>query len=353
VVLAGGSGQRFWPRSRRAHPKPLLRVVGGASLLGATLDRARRFAAPEALWLVCGRDHARPMRRESGLPARRVVVEPRGRNTAMAAGVAATRIAAEDADAILAVLPADHVIPDGRAFGRAIGQAARAAAEADVLVTLGVQPTHPETGYGYIRVGKAAPGHAGLHRVARFVEKPDAARAARFLRTGNHLWNAGIFVWRARTLLEEIEAHAPAVHRALAPVRRRPRGRGAVAALEEAYRRAPSVSVDVAVLEPSRRVWTLPVDFHWSDVGTWGSLARELGVTSDRSRVVGGSVVLENADGNLVWGEESTGRAVVLAGVEGLAVIDTPDALLVASLDASDEVRRVVERLARERRDLV
>ena len=350
VVLAGGAGQRFWPRSRKRHPKPLLRALEGRSLLSATLERAQRFAAPDAVWLVCTRDHARAMRRESGLPAARTIVEPAGRNTAMAIGVAAVRIAAQDPEALLAVLPADHVIPDARAFALAIDRAARAAAEADVLVALGVRPHRPETGYGYLRVGAPVRGHAGLRRVARFVEKPDAARARRYLRDGRHLWNAGIFVWRARTLLEEIERHAPALHRALAPVRRRPRGPGAAAALEAGYRRAPSVSVDVAVLERSRRLWTLPVDFHWNDVGTWDSLARELGVSGRESRIVGGSAIFEDAAGNLVWGD---GRLVVLLGVEDLAVIDSPDALLVARLDRSPDLKRVVERLARERRELV
>jgi mannose-1-phosphate guanylyltransferase/mannose-6-phosphate isomerase len=350
VVLAGGAGQRFWPRSRKRHPKPLLRALDGRSLLSATLDRAARFAAPGAVWLVCARDHAQPMRREAGLPAARTIVEPVGRNTAMAIGVAATRIAAEDPEALLAALPADHVIHDARALALAVGRAARAAAEADVLVALGVQPRRPETGYGYLRVGAPAPRHAGLRRVARFVEKPDAARARRYASDGRHLWNAGIFVARARTLLEEIERHAPDVHHALAPVRRRPRGPGSAAALESAYRAAPSVSVDVAVLERSRRLWTLPVDFHWNDVGTWDSLARELGVGGRESRIVGGSAIFEDAAGNLVWGD---GRLVVLLGVEELAVIDSPDALLVARLDRSPELKRVVERLARERGELV
>lgn len=353
VVLAGGSGQRFWPSSRKARPKPLLRALGERSLLDATLERAQRVAGPDGTWLVCARDHAAPMRREAGLSARRVIVEPRGRNTAMAAGVAATRIAAEDPEAVVVVLPADHVIPDVRAFARAMDRAIRAAAEEDVLVTIGVEPRHAETGYGYIRVGQAVAGHAGLHRVARFVEKPDAARARRYVRGGKHLWNAGIFVWRAQTLLEEIRTHAPAVHRALGPVRRHPRGRGAPAALEAAYRRAPSVPVDVAVLERSRRVWTLPVRFHWNDVGTWESLARELGVGPGQSRVVSGDAMMEDADGSLVWGGSDGGRLIVLLGVEGLAVIDTPDALLVTRLDRSPQVKRVVERLARRRPDLI
>lgn len=353
VVLAGGSGQRFWPRSRKHHPKPLLPALDGRSLLASTIARSGGFASRDGIWLVCGEDHASPMRREAGgagVRPGRVIVEPRSRNTAMAAGVAALRIAAEDPDAILAVLPADHVIPDVARFTAAMARAVRAAAEQDVLVTLGVTPTRPETGYGYIRVGAEVPGHPGLHRVARFVEKPNAARARRFVRGGKHLWNAGIFVWRARTLLDEIEAHAPDLHRALAPVRRRPRGRGAARALADAYRRAPSRPVDTAVLERSRRVWTQLARFHWSDVGTWQSLALELGVGGRTSRVVAGDAILEDAGGNLVWGD---GRLVVLLGVEDLAVIDTPDALLVTRLDRSPDLKRVVARVARDRGDLL
>jgi mannose-1-phosphate guanylyltransferase len=342
VILAGGAGERFWPASRQRYPKPFLEVIDGESLLAATLARARRFAAPDCVWVVCGSDHARALRAEAGLPARRVLVEPQRRNTAMAVGFAAERIRAEDPDGVLAVLPADHHIPDSAAFARAIRRAARAARKAEVLVTFGVKPTRPDTGYGYIQRGSPiGPSSPGLHRVKRFVEKPDAARARRYLRQGGYLWNAGIFVWTARTLLDELAACAPELHRALRPVRESPR-RTPPAALERAYRRAPSVSIDVAVLERSRRVWTLPVDFHWSDVGTWESLAKELGVEPGRSRVIAGDTVIDDAGGNLIWGG---GRPIVLLGVEGLAVIDTGDALLVAQLDQSAKVRGVVAEL--------
>jgi mannose-1-phosphate guanylyltransferase len=350
VILAGGAGERFWPASRQRHPKPFLEVIAGQSLLAATLARARRFAARDCVWVVCGSDHARALRARSELPARRVLVEPRRRNTAMAVGLAAERIRAEDPDAVLAVLPADHHIPDSAAFARAIRQAARAARKAEVLVTLGVKPTRPDTGYGYIQRGSAiGPSFPGLHRVKRFVEKPDAARARRYLRRGGYLWNAGIFVWTARVLLGELAACAPALHRALRPLRESPR-RTPAAVLERAYRRAPSVSIDVAVLERSRRVWTLPVDFQWSDVGTWESLAEELGVEPGESRVIAGDTVIDDAGGNLIWGGA---RPIVLLGVEGLAVVDTGDALLVIRLDQSSRLRDAVAELkARGRTDV-
>jgi mannose-1-phosphate guanylyltransferase/mannose-6-phosphate isomerase len=362
VVLAGGAGERFWPASRKAHPKPLLQVVGGRSLLDATLLRAHRFASNDRVWVVCGVEHATELKRASGLPASRVLVEPQRRNTAMAAAWVSQRIAAEDPDAVMAVLPADHHIPDTRAFARDIGRAARAAHDARVMVTLGVTPTRPDTGYGYIELGAKAPSKfRGLHEVRRFVEKPNLARARRYLRGGRHLWNAGVFVWSAQTLLEEIEHCEPKLHAALAPLRKAPKGRNRKA-VEAAYRAAPSLPIDVAVMERSRRVWTLPVDFAWSDVGTWASLADELGVGSPRrtssarksaasegtNRVIAGEVLLEDAKSNLVWGGK---RLVALLGVEDLAVVDTEDVIFVTKLGAGSDVRRLVSAVRKRGRD--
>ncbi|MCP4035810.1 MAG: mannose-1-phosphate guanylyltransferase, partial [bacterium] len=321
VVLAGGAGERFWPASRACHPKPLMQVVGGASLLDATLARARAFANDDHVWIVCGHEHAGVVRRASGLPASRVLVEPRRRNTAMAAAWIAERIHADDPEAVLVILPADHHVPDKRAFAQAIRKAAEAASREHVLVTLGVRPRRADTGYGYIELGPpAGRAHPGLHRVSRFVEKPDAAVARRYLEAGRHLWNAGVFIWEARSFLEEVERLSPRLHRALEPIRNRPRGRNK-AAVAAAYQKAPSLPVDVAILERSDRVWTLPVRFSWSDVGTWDSLASELGVGQARgrsreqkagNRVIAGELLAQDATSNLVWGAE---RPIALLGV--------------------------------------
>lgn len=360
VVIAGGAGERFWPASRRHRPKPFLRVVGGQTLLGATLARARRFARGDRVWIVCGNEHAKAMREESGLPRGRVLVEPERRNTAMAIAWAAQRIAAEDPDAVMAVLSADHHIPDAGAFARDIRRAAKAAAEEHVLVTLGVRPTRPDPGLGYVETGPpAGDAHPGLRRVERFVEKPDERTARRYVEGGRHLWNAGIFIWRASTLLEEIERCAPELHRALAPLRKQPRGRNR-AAVEATYRRAPSLPIDIAVMERSDRVWTVPVEFEWSDVGTWASLAERLGVgqpdpsqaadtrrrgprgDASGNRMIAGDVIVEDAHDNLVWGGK---RLVALVGVEGLAVIDSDDVILVTQLERGSDVRRIVAAL--------
>jgi len=372
VVLAGGAGERFWPASRRRYPKPFLRVVGGRTLLDATLARARRCAGRDRVWIVCGKEHAEAIRAESGLPSGRILVEPERRNTAMAVAWAALRIAAEEPDAVMAVLSADHHIPDVTAFARAIRRSAAAAARAGVLVTLGVQPTRPDTGYGYIQMaGPIGRAHPGLHGVARFVEKPDATRARRYVARSDYLWNAGVFVWSVAVLLAEIERWAPPLHRALAPLRAKPRGRNQKA-IAETYSRAPSLPIDVAVMEKSDRVWTIPVDFSWSDVGTWDSLAEELGVgepapagmrsvkgrrveptgkaagDADGNRVVAGDVLIEDARANLVWGGD---RLIALLGVDDLAVIDTDDVILVTKLNGRSDVRKLVAALKSSRRD--
>ena len=350
VILAGGAGERFWPASRGRRPKFFLEVGDGRSLLAATLARARRVADRGAVWVVCGAEQADAIRRSTRLPARRILVEPRRRNTAMAVAMASALVAREEPDAVLAVLPADHRIPDERAFARAIRRAARAAATGGAIVTLGVRPTRPDTGYGYIRVGAPA-GRAwpGLHRVRSFVEKPDATRARRYLRGGHHLWNAGIFVFAAQILLREARRCAPALHRAVAPLLRA-RARAGARLLARCYRAAPSLPIDVAVIERSRAVWTLPVGFHWSDVGTWSSLADELGVSPGATRIVGGELLYDERGGNLVWGR----RPVALLGIEGVAVIDAGDVLLVTKLERSPDVRQVVAALkARGRTDVL
>jgi mannose-1-phosphate guanylyltransferase/mannose-6-phosphate isomerase len=353
VILAGGAGERFWPASRKHSPKPLMKVVGGKSLLAATLERAHKFAGEGRVWIVCGKEHAAAIRAESGLPTSRVLVEPRRRNTAMAVAWAAQRIEAEDSNAVLAILSADHHIPNGRAFASAIRRCGRSAASAGVLVTLGVEPTRPDTGYGYIQRGGAIGSeHPGLCRVRRFVEKPDSRRAQAYLASGEYLWNAGVFIFEASSMLREIQECAPELHGALAPLRKQPRGKNS-SAVAAAYRRAPSLPIDVAVMERSQRVWTMPVDFAWSDVGTWSSLADELGVgqgAKDGNRVLAGEVLFEDSSANLVWGGE---RLIGLLGVEGLAIVDTEDALLVARLDKSHDLRKLVAGLGKKgRRDL-
>lgn len=346
VVLAGGAGLRFWPLSREARPKPLLKLLGERSLLEAALERARAVADEGCVWLVCGRRHARAMKHASALPARRVLVEPCMRNTAPAIALAAQRIAREDPEALMAVLPADHRIEGEAAFRRVLRRAAKKACEG-ALVVFGVTPTRPETGYGYIRPGRELPGTPGVYEVARFIEKPDAARARRYLAKGGFLWNSGIFAWRAGVVLEEIARHAPRIHRALAPLAGLS-ARALSARLGDAYRRLPTCSIDSAVLEKSNRLCCLPADFRWSDIGNWRALAQATGVNAQQSRVLAGEAQFLKAPGNLVM---AGSRPLFLLGVSNLVVVDAEDALLVAELGQDDALKELARRLARSGRD--
>lgn len=349
MILAGGAGTRFWPASRRARPKHFVPLVGGVTPLEETLRRVRSLAPPARTWIVTTRELGPRTRR--ALNSRRgvrLLLEPEARNTTAAILWAAARVAAEDPDGLIAIFPADHHVPSTAAFARTLRAAARAAAGGEWLVLVGIQPDRPDTAYGYLQLGDRMAGSA--RRVRRFVEKPDAVRARRFLRSGRYLWNAGMLVGRPDLVLAEAEALAPEVWSALGPVLQRVREGGGVTAraLARAYRRAAPLSFDYAVLERSRRVLGVRARFRWSDLGSWDALAQHL----DRvgGNAVGGSppVALVESSGNVIW--NTTDKAVALLGVRDLVVVETPDALLVCAKDRAQEVRQVVGQLARDRR---
>jgi mannose-1-phosphate guanylyltransferase/mannose-6-phosphate isomerase len=287
-----------------------------------------------------------------GRPPVKTLLEPEARNTAAAIAWAAAAIQGEGGAGLLAVLPADHHVPDPRSFARVIRQAARIAHRQDRLVIVGISPRRPDPAYGYLRVGK--PGPDGALPVRRFVEKPSAARAQSYVRSGSYLWNAGMVVATAPRILAELRTHAPEVWRALGSVledlargARVPRRR-----LAAAYRRVRPIAFDHAVLERTRRVVAVRGRFAWSDLGSWDALKEHLPMVEGDNHVQGGKPLLLEARNNVIW--NTSGRAVALLGVDGLAVVDTEDALLICPLDRSQEVRRVVEELARQgRKELI
>lgn len=353
-MLAGGAGTRFWPASRRARPKPFLPLVGDETLLGATISRLEKLAARERISVVSAADLARvarPVLREH--PGVRLLLEPEPRNTAAAIAWAAAEAIHRNVDGVLGIFPADHHIPDAVAFGRDVRQAVRAAANGEHLVLLGIEPTRPDTAYGYLRVGPDR--GEGPTRVQRFVEKPTAARARQMLRSGEYLWNAGMVLARPERILEETRTLAPEVWDALGEILRDlVRGRRIQReALRRAYQSVASISFDYAVLERSERVLAVRGRFSWSDLGSWDALGEQLPAREGGNRVHGpeSAISLEASD-NIVW--SATGKATVLLGVSGLIVVETPDAVLVCAKDRAQDVRRVVEELARRGRgDLV
>jgi mannose-1-phosphate guanylyltransferase/mannose-6-phosphate isomerase len=350
VILSGGSGSRLWPLSREDYPKQLLSLTGKLSLLQETARRvgeASRFAPP---LIVCNNEHrfaiAEQLRAIATTPSA-ILLEPEGRNTAAAIAVAALRIAEQvGPDAVILVMPSDHLVRNLPAFEAAIDTGV-AAARAGQLVTLGISPTVPETGYGYIHRGSALVGVAGAFVVDRFVEKPDLAAATTYLRAGDYSWNSGMFLFQVRVVLAEFAALAPdvldACRTALA---------GGARDLDfvrldvAAFRGAPSRSFDVAVMERTARAVVVPVEMGWTDVGSWSALA-DIGPRDADGNVLLGNVVAEASRESYI---RSDGRLTAVCGLDNVVVVTTDDAVLVAAKSSAQTVKQLVERLKAESR---
>jgi mannose-1-phosphate guanylyltransferase len=334
--MAGGSGTRFWPRSRRLVPKQLLPVLGSRSLLQETVARLRAVVPLSQILIVTHRDHAAAvMRQLPEVPRHNVLREPIARNTAPCLALAALEIERRAAGATFVTVPADHAIANARAFRATVLEALAWASAKRVAVTIGVRPTSPEIGYGYIELGAPVGGRTA--RVRQFVEKPNAARARRFVASGRYLWNSGMFAWRTTTLLALMDEHLPDVVGPLRAAMAQSGGRRA-AAVTRAYARLPSVSVDYGVMERARDVLVVAATFAWSDVGSWAALAALDGADASRH------VVPVDAARPVVFGN---GRLVAVVGLDDVIVVDTPDAVLVCHRERAQDVRRVVDELKR------
>jgi mannose-1-phosphate guanylyltransferase/mannose-6-phosphate isomerase len=348
VILSGGSGTRLWPVSRESFPKQLWPLVSDRTLIQETALRAHGpgFAPPI---VVCNNEHRfliAEQLREAGIGDARIVLEPVGRNSAPAIAAAAVLVAEDDPDAVLWMMAADASITDAAALQVALNAAATAA-RAGYVVTFGMRPTAPETGYGYIEIGDPLPKADGVFGVARFLEKPDAETAARFVSGGRHLWNSGMFVFTARTLLQELEAHAPQVVPAV---------RQAVADRQDdldfirlgvaAFKACPSISIDYAVAERTSRAAVVPAALGWSDVGSWSALW-ELGAKDAGGNVAQGDVFLEGAENCYV---RSDGMLTAVVGLKDVVVVVTDDAVLAMHRGHAQNVKKIVDRLKAAKR---
>ena len=324
-------------------PKQLLPIAGRRSLLADTLARVRPLVPPARTYVVTAAVHAAAIRREArGLARAHVLIEPEGRNTAAAIALAALRVAERAPDAVMIVLPADHAIGDAARFRSTLAHAMDVAETTDRLVTIGVPPTYPETGYGYIEQGDALTASGdGTHAVARFLEKPDQARASALIAGGNVLWNAGIFAWRVERILAELHRWVPEVIEPL----ERALARGTARALGQAYARLPSISIDTGVMERAEHVAVVRATFPWSDVGSWAAVA-DLWRDGDDPNAMRGTTVAIDSTGCVV---DAGSRLVALVGVQDLVVVDTPDALLVIPKSRAQDVRLLVDELQRRR----
>lgn len=343
VIMAGGSGTRFWPASRKSNPKQFLRVAGSKTLIQEAAARLGDLIPPERRLVVAGRDHVALVRKQlPKIPPENVLAEPTGRNTAPCVAWAAVEIARRSPRSVQVVVPSDSVIRPANEFRKLVRAAVEEASSSSALLTFGVRPTFPATGYGYVEIGDelSKRGKVPVHAVKRFVEKPDRTRAEQFLATGRYLWNSGMFVWSTDAILAALREHAPTV---LAPLER---ARGIDDAIA-IYPQIPSVAIDVAVMEKARDVRVVPFDIAWSDVGAWPALPDVLPADATGNVTGGGAqLVAEDSLRNVVHAPK--GELVALVGVNDLVVVRAGKAILVCPKDRAQDVKKIVDRLSRD-----
>jgi mannose-1-phosphate guanylyltransferase len=346
IVMAGGAGTRLWPLSRRRAPKQLLALTGDTSLLQQTVSRLGALLKPHDIYVITSQAHVRATQEQlPHLPPDNVLGEPLARSTAVAAGLA-TSLARRESDEVALVLPADHFVADEEAFVDSLREAARAA-ERGYLVTLGVVPTHPATGYGYIKAGERLHAATATALVERFVEKPAAADAERYLAEGGYSWNAGIFVWRVYAFRQAVERFQPGLSEALARVDELHRIPGWMGQVRDVLEPIPAITIDVGIAEPAAaegRMAVVPLDAGWSDIGSWSALLEALSRASGGDLVASGPHLDRDSHRVLVHGGE---RLVVTVGLEDVIIVDTPDALLVCHRDRAEEIKPVLDEIAR------
>jgi len=359
VLLAGGRGTRFWPRSRMATPKQLLNIIGRETMLRQTAARLGSLAPSSNIWVVTSKEQVAAVHHQlPRLPRTNILSEPIGRNTAAAIGLAAVHLARRHGDALMAVLPSDAYIRDVARYQKLLGAALERAQMPGNLVVLGIPPTRPETGYGYIERGASIGRASGarVFAVRRFTEKPALAEARKYLASGNYFWNAGMFIWRVSTFLENLRRFLPRTHQGLEELARTIGGPKYTSSLGRIYPRLENISVDYAVMEPATRVAgqprvsVIPARVGWSDIGSWAAVY-ELAAENTGENVSSGRVFALDANGNYFW---SPKKLIAAIGVRDLVVVETDDALLLCARDRSQEVGSVVKWLERTgRRDLL
>jgi len=348
VIMAGGRGERFWPSSREDLPKQFLSFQGDQTLLQRTIRRLEGIVAPEDIWIVTREDYASLVFEQvPEVPVRQVLLEPQGRDTAPCGALAALYLHHTDPDTVMVLLPADHLVLQEDQFRATLSAAVAVAAGGDHLVTLGIQPTRPETGYGYIRVGEScvSPGDHAAYRVAAFTEKPPRERAMAYLQEGGYYWNSGIFVWRASTILGALWQHLPALMEGLSPLKAALGTEAEGEVLRTVYPSLPKISIDYGVMERAENTLVIPADFGWDDLGTWAALERVIPADGE-GNIISGRVVAVETRGSVL--QSMKDRLLVTFGLSDVVVVDSEDAILVADKARVSDLKAVVGRLEAE-----
>lgn len=348
VIMAGGKGERFWPRSRTQYPKQFLSLTGdGETMIQKTVRRLRDLAAPDHIYVVTNADYIALAREQlPQLPEENFLSEPAPRNTAPCIALAAAVIAKRHGDAVMLVLPADHLIRHESLCTDTLRRAAIAADEGENLVTIGITPAYPETGYGYIEFSSSDTAPQGVYRVDRFREKPDEETAREYVASGRFLWNSGMFAWRVSAYLNALGRHLPAVAETAERLRAACDTDAFACILQEEFPKLPSVSVDYGVLEHSERLFTIPASFGWDDVGSWPALGR-VAKTDTNGNYRSGDILTVGTKNCIFSGGK---RLIAAVGLEDIILVDTEDALLACSMEAAQNVRKITEMLREQGR---
>ena len=342
VIMAGGAGRRFWPLSRSKRPKQFLNILGEDTLLKQTAERLLPLIDRQKTIVLTGKEHYKEALKElPQIPGENVMAEPEGKNTAACMALGAVAVKMRDPDGVMALLPADHYIRDAESFRKALEAAGEIARLGEHLVTLGVEPTHPETGYGYIAKEKRAYTEGGfeVYKAARFEEKPDARRAKQFLRDRKHLWNSGMFVLSVKTAYKLLERHMPRLYKEMLKLEDAAAQGTFEKVISEVYKNLESTSIDYGVAEKASNVFVIPVSFGWSDVGNWGGVHQLLPKTEGDNVLIGNSFCRDTSN-SLVY---SSGRLVVAMGLENMLVVDSGDAVLICPMERDQEIKKLVE----------
>lgn len=350
VIMAGGGGTRLWPLSRRAHPKQMLNLFGERTLFQLSVERLLPLLPPERIFVVTAEDQVAPLSEQlPQLPRENFIVEPEGRGTAPCIGLAAMHLERLDPEAVMVVLTADHYIRDEATFRSVLGAARDVAAEG-YLVTLGIEPAFPSTGYGYIKRGERLGSVEAFayDAVTRFTEKPDEATAEAFLESGEYAWNSGMFIWQVARILEEIDALMPALGDTLQRLQEALAGGEYEEVVAHLWPQVEKETIDYGVMEKADRVAVIPVEMGWSDVGSWDAVM-ELREADEAGNVSVGEHIAVDTQESMVF-STAKGRLIATVGVEGIIIVDTPDALLVTTPEHAEQVREVVKRLREQER---
>jgi mannose-1-phosphate guanylyltransferase len=349
LIMAGGVGSRFWPRSRKNLPKQLLNIFGQQTMIQETVDRIRDLVPPENILIITNKVQKALVEEQlSFIPKENIVAEPVGRNTAPCVGLAAQIICKKSKDAVFVTLPADHLIKNRKKFTDSLNKAIDFANKSKGLITFGITPNRPDTGYGYINFEKSEV-EDNIHKVIRFVEKPDADTAKKYIESGDYSWNSGMFVWRTDVILDEITSHLPELSKGLNELDKSIGTKEFDSSLEVFFNSIKGISVDYGIMEKSDKVFMIEGDFDWSDVGSWETVY-EMSEKDENYNAIVGDVHTKKTKSSYIF---SPHKFTSVIGVDNVVVIDTPDALLVCNRDNVQDVRDTVEFLKENKKELL